>query len=129
MEAVGGQDDDAGGRDGIEPDQGIDDACFPRNGVVVEAASELVVEVFFVKELGRVPLGRPGDGELAGEASQRPCADDLVWRLSRSLFEAPFATPIVERVAFRGMPCGADHLPRVLVGQGCQWGLRSCLRE
>ncbi|MGW7546076.1 hypothetical protein ACWGKQ_33975 [Streptomyces sp. NPDC054770] len=68
VEAVGGQFDDAGGRDGIEPDRGTDDARFPGKGVVVQTAPELLPEVLLVQEPGRAPLGRSGDDELAGDA-------------------------------------------------------------
>ncbi|WP_258053834.1 hypothetical protein [Streptomyces sp. Ru72] len=72
-ETVGGQLDDAGDGDGIEPDQGTDDACFPGNGAVVQAAPELLLEVLFVQEPGRVLLGRSGDGEFSGDvAGHRP---------------------------------------------------------
>lgn len=49
-----------------------------------------------------------GVERVRGLCPQRPCADDLVLRLTRRGGEAAFATQIVERAEWCGVSCGAD---------------------
>ncbi len=70
-----GEVEDAGDWQGVEPDQGADDAYFERQRVVVEAAAELSVVLFVAEELRGQALGLPWDDELAGQAAGDRPAD------------------------------------------------------
>jgi hypothetical protein len=76
VEPVGGEFDDASGRQGIEPDQGSGDAYFERQGVVVEAASQLFAALVLVEEARRQRLRPRRDGEFPGQSAGGGPADE-----------------------------------------------------